>query len=146
MVRKILMVLFVILALIQFIRIDKTPHEIDITMDFTSSMVNTDPEVLQLIRNACYDCHSYETKYPWYTNIAPVSWWINGHIDHGREELNFSEWHTYEPKRQSHKMEECVEHVKKEKMPLTSYTWIHPEARLSDAQREKLVWFFDSLR
>ena len=70
--------------------------------------------------------------------IAPFSWWIKDHIDHGREEMNFSEWGTYSDKRAHHKLEETVELVKEKEMPLDSYTWAHSEANLSDEQRE--IW------
>jgi hypothetical protein len=142
--RKILISIFIILAVIQFKRIDKSNPETDVSADFVASLVNAEPEISKLIRNACYDCHSNETTYPWYTDVAPISWWIKGHVDHGREELNFSRWNTYNQERKSHKMEECAEKVEEKDMPLKSYTWLHPPAKLTDAERDKLVQFFNS--
>lgn len=101
--------------------------------------------ITQLLHTACYDCHSNETVYPGYANIAPVSWWINHHINEGKEHLNFSEWNTYESKRKTHKAGECVEMLEKKEMPLSSYTLIHKDARLSDEQRNSLIQFFKSL-
>lgn len=144
LVKRILMGLAVVLVLIQFIRIDKTNPPLDEPNDFIN--LNKPPQqVTTLLKDACYDCHSHETKYPWYTNVAPVSWWIKGHINHGREHLNFSIWGTYEAKKRAHKMEECYEEVEEKHMPLKSYTWVHPEARLTEEQRATLVqWFKDN--
>ncbi len=144
-VRKILVVLLIILVLIQFIRIDKTNPESDSTKDF---IVVTKPneEVTNILKTSCYDCHSNETTYPWYTNIAPVSFWIKHHINEGREELNFSEWGNYKPKRMNHKMEEAVELIENGEMPMSSYTLIHSDAELSATQKESLIAFFNSLR
>ena len=139
--KRILLGILALLLIIQLFRIDKTNPPIDTTKDFVK-LTSPPAEVAQLVKNVCYDCHSHETKYPWYTNIAPVSWWVKGHIDHGRENLNFSTWADYEPKKANHKLEECYEEVEETHMPLASYTWMHPEARMSDDQRTVLVnWF-----
>jgi hypothetical protein len=88
------------------------------------------------------DCHSNHTDYPWYSNIFPLNVWIDDHVKDGRKHLNFSEWGTYEPKKQAHKMEECFEEIEKGEMPMESYTFIHAEARLDENQRKLLVdWF-----
>jgi mono/diheme cytochrome c family protein len=95
-----------------------------------------------LIRRACYDCHSNQTVYPWYSRIAPLSFWLKNHVDEGREHLNFSLWGQYPAEKQRHKLEESAEVIGKGEMPMKSYTWAHPEARLTDAQRRALVaWF-----
>ena len=103
-------------------------------------------EIGNIIRAACYDCHSHETTYPWYTSIAPVSWWIKNHINEGREELNFSTWSDYEPGRAAHKMEEAAEEVEESHMPLPSYLWIHGEARLSEGERKSLATWFREIQ
>lgn len=141
MKKKILIGVVIVLVGIQFITIDKTNPPVDASKDF---MTITDPpaEVEKLIRTSCYDCHSNESTYPWYSNVAPVSWWVKDHINEAREELNFSEWGTYEWKRTDHKLEECAEEVDEGEMPLKSYLIAHSEARLSDEDRAKLVdWF-----
>ncbi|MEP2026185.1 heme-binding domain-containing protein, partial [Reichenbachiella sp.] len=99
----------------------------------------------QIIKTSCYDCHSYHTKYPWYTNVAPLSWWIGDHIEEGREHFNLSEWGAYSEKKALHKLEEFYEEVEEGEMPLTSYTLIHGEASLSDEQVKKLVTWVKSL-
>ncbi len=145
LVRKILLGLLIVLVLMQFYRIDKTNPPADPNKDFITLEQPPAP-LAKLLKDACYDCHSHQTKYPWYTNVMPFSKWIKGHIDHGREKLNFSTWSDYSPNKRDHKLEECVEFVADKKMPLTSYNLAHPEARLSDAQRKELVDWFESKR
>ncbi|MFN0015662.1 MAG: heme-binding domain-containing protein, partial [Saprospiraceae bacterium] len=87
----------------------------------------------------CYDCHSYETRYPWYAQIAPVSWWLSGHVKGGREHLNFNTFAALTAEDRAHALEEIAETVELGEMPLGSYTWIHSSARLSDEQKAALV-------
>jgi hypothetical protein len=97
------------------------------------------------MKTTCYDCHSEETKTPWYAQVAPFSWWINDHINEGKEHLNFSAFGTYSAKKAAHKMEECYEELEKGEMPLTSYTITHADARLSDEQKATLINWFKSV-
>ena len=144
-IRKILLALIVLFVLIQFYRIDKTNPPVDLTQDFIQ--VEKPPAAIgQLLKDACYDCHSHETKYPWYTNVMPFSKWIQGHIEHGREHLNFSTWGSYSDKKKDHKLEEGAEFVLETKMPLTSYLIPHPEARITKEQRKELADWFESRR
>jgi hypothetical protein len=137
--------LILILVVMQFFTIDKTNPESDPDQDFIA-MMNPPVEIANMLKISCYDCHSHETVYPWYTNLAPFSWWIKEHINHAREELNFSTWGTYDASRADHKLEEGVEKVESAEMPLPSYLIIHSESKLSDAQRERLANYFQSLR
>lgn len=106
------------------------------------NQITADAEVVSLVKSACYDCHSNTTQYPWYSQIAPASWWIAHHVNEGKEHLNFSEWTGYSPEKAAHKLRECFEEVAKEEMPLKSYTWLHQEAQLTEGERAKLVaWF-----
>lgn len=139
--KKILVIVLVAFVMIQFFPIDKTNPPVDKGMDFIG-IKNIKPEIASTIRTSCYDCHSNETKYPWYSSIAPTSWWLKNHIDEGRSHLNFSIFATYEPKRQIHKMEECVEMLEKHEMPLESYYLGHQDAKLTDAQRQELIKYF----
>ena len=143
--KHIFTILGVVLLLIQFVRIDKTNPPIDLDSDFIVS-VNTPTNIALNIKEACYDCHSHATKYPWYTSVAPVSWWVKGHINGGREHLNFSAWNTYSQDKKDHKIEECIEVMEKGWMPLASYTWMHPEAKLTDLEHEEMISYFKSLR
>jgi hypothetical protein len=143
--KKISLILAITLLFIQSFRIDKSTKAVDPSKDLISLTVPNE-EVTQLLKIACYDCHSNQPTFPWYTNIAPVSWWIKHHINEGSHHLNFSEWGTYELKRKNHKLDECVEMLEKNEMPMSSYTWMHPEAKLTDAQRLVLVEWFKGLK
>lgn len=144
MLKKIIFGLIVLLVLIQFIRIDKTNPPVNKSIDFIT-LTKPSPEVQGILLTSCYDCHSNETTYPWYTNVAPLSWWLKHHINEGREHLNFSEWGNYPEKRQQHKLEECVEEVNEGEMPLSSYTITHKDAILSPAQQEALSAWMTTL-
>ena len=130
-----------VFIIIQFFPINKSNPITNEGMDFLK-IKNTPEPIAKLIRNSCYDCHSNETKYPFYSNIQPVAWLLKNHIDEGRKELNFSTFATYEPKRQAQKLEEAAEYVEQKKMPLESYTLGHSDAKLSDEQRRQLVNYF----
>ena len=141
MIKKIGIALILLVVVIQFVRIDKTNPEVIIENDFIHQ-TNPPEHIKEMIRTSCYDCHSNESKYPWYTNLAPISWWVKQHINEGRDELNFSEWGSYKPKRQKHKLEECYELIEEDEMPLYSYTLVHGDANLSLEQKDELIkWF-----
>jgi hypothetical protein len=102
--------------------------------------------VQAIMDRSCMDCHSHRTRLPWYSRISPVSWWLADHIEHGREELNFSEFGTYSQKKAAHKLEEVHEMVKKGEMPLREYTWGHWDARLSPQDKQTLIEWADAER
>lgn len=137
------MYLFIALLAMQVIPVDHSNPSADPKNDFVS-FENVPQEEGILIKGACYDCHSNHTRYPWYSKVAPVSFWLQSHVDHGRDELNFSLWNSYSEKRKAHKIEECIEKVEEKSMPLKSYTWTHPSARLSDDERQMLLTLFKS--
>ena len=143
--KNISIALIFILLMIQSIQIDKTIEPVNPATDFISvTAANT--EVAGLLKTACYDCHSNQPTYPWYTNMAPVSWWIKHHINEGGQHLNFSIWGTYSEKRKNHKLEECIEMIEEGEMPMYSYTLMHKEAKLADSQKLQLVQFFKALK
>lgn len=142
--KKIFYLLVIAFVVIQFFQIDKTNPPVDESQDFIK-MYNPSPEIAQQIKASCYDCHSNESSYPWYTNIQPVGWWVKNHIDEGKHHLNFSEFGTYTAKRQSHKMEECYELIENGEMPLESYTLAHQDAVLDDATKEQLITYFKEM-
>lgn len=144
-IKIILPFLAVIFIIMQFFTIDKTNPIADQSLDFVE-MTNPPQNISLLLKSTCYDCHSYHTKYPWYTNIAPFSWIIADHIKEGRKELNFSEWGNYTAKRADHKLEECYEEVEEGEMPLKGYTLIHTESRLSESERAELIGWFKEYR
>jgi hypothetical protein len=96
-------------------------------------------EIVSMLKSACYDCHSDETKWPWYARVAPVSWWLVDHVNEGRAELTFSDWPHDDPRRAAKKWRSIASNVESAEMPLPSYTWGHPEARLTSDQRQAFV-------
>lgn len=139
--KKILIILLLAFIIIQFFRIDKNNPAPTPQMDFLT-IKNTPESTATLIRNGCYDCHSNETKYPWYSNVQPIAWFLQNHFEEGRKELNFSTFATYEPKRQAHKLNEAIEMIELGKMPLDSYVLGHPEAKFTEAQKKELIEYF----
>jgi hypothetical protein len=105
-------------------------------------VLSTDPPpagVAVLLRRACYDCHSHETQWPWYSGVAPLSWLVVDHVNEGRRHLDFSDWPHDDPQRAARKWSRIEEAVAGGDMPLPSYTWIHPPARLTAGQRSQLA-------
>ncbi|MFN0176479.1 MAG: heme-binding domain-containing protein [Saprospiraceae bacterium] len=145
MLKKIAWSALVLLLLIQFIRPNQTNPLVNASLDF-QTVANPPAEVLTSLKNACYNCHSFETKYPWYTQVAPVSWWLANHIEEGRAHLNFSEFDKLSPEDRTEALGECTEVLQEGEMPLPSYTWLglHPEANLSESQRNYLVQWFNA--
>lgn len=140
MKKKILWALLIIIVVIQFIRPEKNKAA-TVSANDISQHYEVPTEVDKILSRACKDCHSNNTNYPWYSNIQPVGWWLANHVKDGKKELNFSEFATYDPKRRHHKLEEVIEEVKENHMPLDSYLWIHDEAKLSaDEKKTLLLW------
>ena len=102
--------------------------------------------VAALLQRACYDCHSNNTHYPWYAAVQPVGWWLTWHINDGRRHLDFSEFGTYAPKRAKSKLGEIIDEVESHGMPLKSYTWMHPEARLTPAEIKLITDWAEGLQ
>ena len=97
------------------------------------------PEVHMILRRSCYDCHSNETRWPWYSRIAHGSFLISRDVTEGRRELNLSTWSQYDARRKARKLREIGEQVEKGKMPQWYYVLLHPDARLSAADRQLLL-------
>lgn len=99
-----------------------------------------------ILRRACYDCHSNQTSWPWYSGVAPISWWIYHHVSEGRRRLNFSQWSDYasDPGTKAQKLDEIAKLVRNRTMPPWYYRLVHPRARLSSEEREIIVrWVAD---
>jgi len=140
MFRKILLVLVIALVIIQFFHPDKNTNESTEAEANDISKVLTVPENVQgILQTSCYDCHSNNTSYPWYAELQPVAWWLDDHIKEGKAEVNFNEFSTYSPRRQYRKLEEIIEQVKENEMPLSSYTIIHKDAVLTAEQKATLT-------
>jgi hypothetical protein len=135
--RYLLIGLGAVLVVIQFIRPERNLSAAHSAHLRTSFPVPDSVEAL--LQAACYDCHSNETRYPWYSNIQPVAWWLADHVEEGKQHLNFSEFTSRKLAVQHHKFEEIVEQVKEGEMPLQSYTITHTDARLSPQQQTMLT-------
>jgi hypothetical protein len=137
MLKKLLLVLFVILLVLQAFRPEKNTSankENDI-----SSLYPVPDNVEQILVKACNDCHSNSTVYPWYAEVQPIAWWLDDHVKDGKKHLNFNEFASYRLAKQFHKLEEVFDEVKGGEMPLGSYTVVHRDAKLTDAERNILM-------
>lgn len=143
MKKKIAIIFAIVLIAIQFIRPNMENPVFEEEKDYIS-ITQPNEKITSILKTSCYDCHSNETEYPWYMQIAPVSWWTMDHVDEGREEFNFSIWGDYSTKRQKHKLKESVEMIEENEMPLDSYTWMHSEASLSNDQKDLMIEWFKS--
>lgn len=131
--------LFASLLLAQAVRFPHTNPPI-------SAEIGAPVEVAALLRRACYDCHSNETRWPWYGEVAPVSWLVAHDVDEGRREVNFSTWDTYAGKKLRRKLKECVEEIDEGEMPPWYYTLVHGEAKLTAEEVTTLRDWFTSQR
>jgi hypothetical protein len=95
-------------------------------------------EIDALLRRACYDCHSRETAWPWYSRVAPVSWLVVHDVEEGRRELDFSAWDAYDPVQRAKKLRESSDEIAEGEMPPWYYRLVHADARLTAAEREAL--------
>lgn len=144
-IKRILIILLVVLVGIQFIQPEKNISDVPSPNDIRVHYA-VPSNVLSVLKRACYDCHSNNTNYPWYSYIQPIGFWLNDHIKHGKGELNFSEFASYSAKKAAHKLEEIVEMVEDEEMPLESYVNMHSEAKLTDLEKELLIKWVNDLR
>jgi hypothetical protein len=96
------------------------------------------PPIAKTLRRSCYDCHSHETRWPWYAYVAPASWLVVYDVSEARSKLNFSTWKSYRPDKRDRLLEEVLEETEEQRMPPAYYRLLHPEAGLSPAEREVL--------
>ena len=137
--KKILFWVVGIAILIQFIRPDFTNAKVD-----DAVALNANQEVLSVLKTSCYDCHSHETKYPWYHNVAPLSWMMSSNIDAGRQALDFSNWENIDTEVRLERLKRAKKLVNNEMMPKSEYLMMHKNAVLDKEKKETLEQFFDS--
>ena len=138
-------VLLVAFVGIQFIPTNRNHSEEVPPSDFML-VKNVPTEVKSILMISCYDCHSNNTHYPWYQKVQPVSWYLEGHIEDGKEELNFSDFGSYSDRMQKAKMRSIISQVEDGKMPLPSYTLLHPEAELTAEEKQLLVKWIEEMQ
>lgn len=144
-IKKLLLFLFIALVIAQFFRPDKNEGDLASIQPFLQE--TKPPENVQLIlKEACFDCHSNVTRYPWYNNITPINFWLKDHIDHGKKHFNVSNWEGNSIKRKDHKFDELIEMVEDKSMPLKSYTWTHTQAKLTEAQIKSVIDWAKNVR
>lgn len=141
---KILLWSVVVFVLIQFIPVDRTNPPIKSSQNFVN-VEQTPQKISEILKNSCYDCHSFETKYPKYAYVAPISWSVKHHINEGREHINFSNWNTYNSDLKKNMLEKAVQTLEDGKMPMPGYITQHPEAKLSAAERKILINYFEEV-
>lgn len=144
MKKKIIIVLIAIVVLIQFYPMEKPTVTTDNPNDLITTL-NVPENISTLLKNACYDCHSNESTFPWYSNVAPVKWMLYDHISEAREELNFSNWNTLEKDDKADLLDDISSMVSEGEMPLKGYTILHSEANLSEAERELIATWADEM-
>lgn len=136
---KLVYVVIGVAIAIQFIRPDFINPAVD-----EKVALNSDPKVLSVLKTSCYDCHSSETKYPWYQNVAPVSWIMSDHIVRGRKALDFSNWANIDPKVKLLRLERAKQVINNDMMPKHDYLLMHKNAILNNEEKRTLEEFFDS--
>lgn len=139
MIRKVLYILAIVLILIQFYRPDLNNSSYESAVNEFIQQNNVSSEVESILKTSCFDCHSNHTSYPFYAQVAPISFWINHHVEEGKEHLNFSDWNNYSIKKKLHKLDEIIEEIEEHEMPLRSYTLLHTDAKLNEEASKLLV-------
>lgn len=141
MIKKILKIVAILLVVsfivIQFFRPDRT-NQPEVLADTLEASTDVPPDVDAILSRSCVDCHSNRTVYPWYSNVAPVSWLVANDIRDGRGQVNFSVWNTYDTSKKVRKLDAMCEQVEKGDMPLPSYLWIHRNSVLRPGDSETI--------
>ena len=144
-VKIILLILLVAFVGIQFIPTERNQTDIVPVTDFM--LVNNVPNnIKNKLQVSCYDCHSNNTKYPWYNKIQPVAWFLEEHVKNGKAELNFSEWGSLSSRRKASKLRSIIKQIESGEMPLDSYTLIHKEAKFSNEETNEIINFIGQLK
>ncbi len=144
--KKILIALLVVLVDLQFFRPERNSSNPDGPNEI-SKKYSVPAEVQTILKQSCYDCHSNDTRYPWYANVQPVGLWIQyWHINDGKHHLNFSEYGSYPEKKARHKFEEIADEVRDGEMPLATYIFMHHDAILTAEQSKVLIDWAESMK
>ncbi len=144
-VKIILLIIFTAFVVIQFIRPPKNVSDGNSPNDI-STKFRVPKDIQTELHNSCYDCHSNNTRYPWYAEVQPVGWLLDEDIREGRSKMNFSEFGAYRLRKQYIKLEQIADQVSEEEMPLPNYTIMHTDAKLSPERRARLVDWANAMR
>ncbi len=143
-IKSTLIILVAAFVIIQFFPVNRPEDHPPKDYNFFKAN-NVPPDIEILVRDACFDCHSQETVYPWYVHIAPVSWLLASDVREGRHHLDFSTWNEYDKRKKINVLSNISDEVKSGDMPFWMYPIMHPKARLSDADRKKIVDWADAM-
>ena len=144
MVKKVGVGLLMLVVIMQLLQPTKNVSEGSSENDI-SKVYSVPIDIQNVLTQKCYDCHSNNTRYPWYIHIQPIGWWMASHIKDAKDELNFSEFKTYNEKKSAHKLEELTEVLAEGTMPLKSYVWLHSEAKVTEAETKAINDWVKSL-
>ena len=144
-IKKVLVFLLVVFIIAQFFGPDKNEGDLA-SVDAFFADTRPPEDVKIILKESCLDCHSDNTRYPWYNSITPVNYWLADHIKHGKGHFDVSKWNDYSIKKRDHKLDELIEMVEDGEMPLPSYTWTHGDAKLSEAQIQSVINWAKSVR
>ncbi len=130
---------FIIFLIVLFIGIQFIPFNVPADIaDKDGEALEFPDELSSIMKRSCFDCHSNHTKFPWYSSIAPVSWFTKMHVKEGREHMNFSIWNSYSDEKKRKFLEKIPKAVENDKMPLSSYLLIHKDAKLSSEDKKRI--------
>ena len=134
------------LVLIQLVGPRKTNPPV-VSGEGIEAHLDVSPEVGQIFQRACQNCHSHQTQWPWYSNVAPVAWFVTDNVNFGRRKMNLSNWAQYDQEERVHLLEEMCELVEAREMPLLPYLWMHEESHLDEQDIRTLCrWTQDQLK
>ena len=139
------LVLLVVLVGLQFFPTGANHSTTIPSTDFVKTY-KAPEDIAQTLQSSCYNCHSNNTEYPWYSKVQPVGWLLEDHINKGKEVLNLSEFGSYSSRRQQSKLMSMISQIEDDKMPLASYTFIHRDARLSKEKKKTLLDYLRTLK
>ncbi len=139
------LVLLVVLVGLQFFPTGANHSTTIPSTDFVKTY-KAPEDIAQMLQTSCYNCHSNNTEYPWYSRVQPAGWLLENHINKGKEELNLSEFGSYSGRRQQSKLTSMISQIEDDKMPLAPYTFIHREARLSKEKKKTLLDYLKTLQ
>jgi hypothetical protein len=143
--KKISLVLLIVLVAMQFIQPARNANGQAMPADITTHF-SVPTSVESVLKTSCYDCHSNNTRYPWYANIQPMGWLLSNHIKNGKAELNFNEFGNYSKRRQLSKLKAINNSIKDGTMPLSSYTFLHQDAKVSKENKALIIEWATSTR
>lgn len=146
LIKRILLIFFLIFLIIQVIQPVRNIDYGQVSSSDLSKVYKVPKNVESILKTSCYDCHSNSTEYPVYAYIQPLSFFLENHIKEGKKELNFSEWGLYSKRKQPNKLEAVENQIKQGKMPLSSYLYLHHDAKLSDEKIKEVVNWIESTR